>query len=269
MGAEQMRELIESLENFRTRSEAIRRLVARGEEAVEPLIEALRESSQEGARWSILRCLGELGAEEAVPHIAPLLEDRRYRSPAHDALVKIVGEDLGPAAQSWLRWAQHGGRGRAGTPFRRPEMHMTGLPDERLIELALDGCDAEWSAEGQRRYGIGLRPEGCEEAQELTVDLGRSDHEGSEIVIVYTECGAARQEHYEYALRRNMRMPYGALAVHGRGGQARFVMFNTLLREDMSPLELRKSVVAIAERAARARADIEEETDADPGEDQD
>jgi hypothetical protein len=204
--------------------------------------------------------LGELRAEEAVGHIAPLLEDRRYKSAAHEALISIVGEDLGPAPYSWLRWKQQGGATGKSRIFD-PEMHMRGLPDERLMELALRRFNAQWTRRGEGVYKVEVPLGGGEETHELTVHLNQKDHEGSQIVIVYADCGPAEEQHYEYALHRNLRMPYGALAVRKSSSGARFVMFNTLLREDMSPLELSKSAMAVAERAASVRRDLEEETE--------
>ncbi|MBS3762472.1 MAG: HEAT repeat domain-containing protein [Planctomycetes bacterium] len=249
--------LISQLESFRTRSEAIQQLVGMGSDAIEPLIEALHEVKQEGPRWAIMRCLGQLKAEKAVGHIAPLLEDRQYRTAAHDALVEIVGEDLGPAPQPWLRWTREASVGGGSRRVYEPQMHMTGLPDERLLQLALTDCDAEWYEKAAGRYEVILEGEGEDGPQTITANLTEDDHEDSAIVIVYAQCGPAREEHYEYALKRNLRMPYGALAVRGSGDEAEFVMFNTLLREDMSPLELRKSILAIASRAARVRRDLE------------
>jgi len=229
--------------------------VAAGGGAVKPLLLALDEESQEGARWSILRCLADLKAKEAVGHVAPLLEDNRFRSAAHDALVKITGEDLGPAVQPWLKWAREGGGGGAGVGAKA-EMHMTGLPDARLMELAVEDCDASYRQEAEGKYAVDVKlREGG--SQEVSVNLALKDHEGEQIVIAFTNCGPSSPEHYEYALRRNLRMPYGALAIRGGRGGNQFVMFNTLLREDMSPLELRKSILAVAERAAMVRRDIE------------
>lgn len=248
--------LVAGLRDFRSRSRAIQGLVALGADAVAPLTEALHSESSEGARWAILRCLGELRAEQSVGHIAPLLDDRRFRDAAHNALVRIVGEDLGPAAQAWLTWAQQERSGGGAATVLDPEMHMTGLPDDRLMQVALKGCNVFWSAEAPGRYGL-RSPLEDGESQEVTANLALKDHEGSPIVIVYADCGPASAEHFEYALRRNLRMPYGALAVRDSPSGPQFVMFNTLLREDLSPLELRKSVLAVAERAARVRREIE------------
>jgi len=254
MAQKDVEQLIQQLGDFRLRSRAMRALVAMGDEAVEPLALALGSVSQEGARWAILRSLGELRATDAVPYIAPLLDAPHARDVAHDALVRIVGEDLGTAPEVWLKWASE--RSGATSSTLEPEVHVTGLSDERLMEVALKGCQAVYRQEAQGRFTIELPVEPSGARQEVSVNLSARDHEGSPICIVYANCGPASPDHYEYALRRNLRMPYGALAVHDAGGRPEFVMFNTLLREDMSPLELRKSIIAVAERAARVRQEL-------------
>ena len=62
--------LIAQLRSFRTRAAAADALVARGRQALQPLLDALEAESQEGAKWAILKCLGEIGAVEAVPAVA-------------------------------------------------------------------------------------------------------------------------------------------------------------------------------------------------------
>jgi hypothetical protein len=256
MSEQDINQWIADLRQFRTRSEAISRLVEAGSGAVQPLLRALGQEGQEGAKWAILRCLSDLRAKEAVSYVAPLLEDSHFRSAAYDALVKIAGEDLGPAVQPWLRWARGDSQSAPAAAPMKPEMHMTGLPEARVMELAVENCDAVCRQQGEGRYVVQVKV-AAGQTQELDVSFGLKDHEGAPIAVVFTNCGPADPQHYEYALRRNLRMPYGALAIRdGRGGP-QFVIFNTLLREDMSPLELRKSITDIAERAAMVRRELE------------
>ena len=81
--------------------------------------------------------------------------------------------------------------------------------------------------------------------------------EGSDIVIVYADCGAARPDDYEPVLRRNPRMPYGAVALGGTAGTPRFVMFNTILRQGLNPAELRKSILTVGQRSDLVARDLE------------
>lgn len=247
MAEDRAQELIEKLRDFRTRSAARSQLTAMGREAVGPLLEALEQGSQKGARWTILDCLGDLGAEEAIPVIAAYLDDPGYQTVAYDALVKITGRDLGLVPEGWLKWVRKEGK---AVPRAEGE-----LPDKELLELTLEESGAQWSEEAEGRYVIEL-PVGKRRTRQVTVVFGGEDHEHSPIVIVYANCGEASPEHYETVLRNNLRMPYGAVALRDIGGKPYFVMFNTILREALGPTELRKSIVSVGERAERVERQL-------------
>ena len=251
-------QLVAGLRDFRARSESIRDLVAAGEAAIQPLTHALHSERQEGAQWAILRCLGALRARDAVTHIVPLLEDRRSRTAAHEALIRIVGQDLGPTGEPYLRWLQGAGGVAEDKPGATVLLRrMTGHTDDRLMFLALRGAGAEYESPGGGRYVVEV-PVGKGRKQTTSVSLSAKDHEGSPIAVVYADCGPADPEHYEDALKRNFKMPYGAMALRDTSKGPYFVMFNTLLRESLSPLELNKSIFTIAERASRVMRDLEE-----------
>lgn len=250
MVEEKVEALVQELRDFRTRSAAGRRLAVLGREAVGPLLRALEAETQEGARWAILNCLGQIGAGEAVPAIAPYLNRDEFRTVAHDALVEITGRDLGLVPEGWLRWAD------AETKEEPTAAPARGaLSDGELLRQALDSADATPRKEADDRYSVDL-PVGKGRRRQVTVVFGATDHEGSPIVITYANCGEARSEHYERVLRDNLRMPYGAVALRDIGGEPHFVMFNTLLRERLGPVELRKSIVTIGQRADRVQREL-------------
>ena len=238
---EQTDELIRQMRDFRTRSEAVRELTARGHSAVQPLLHALGAEANEGARWAIVNCLGEIGDGAAVPTVTGYLEDTDYQTVAHDALAKIAGRDLGPLPAPWLRWASEHGH---EAPLERD------LPDDQLLRKAVEGSGAAPTREAEGRYALELPLDGSR-GRKVSVLFGGTDHEGSSIVIVFATCGEARAENYEAALRLNLKMPYGAVALRDIGGAPYFVMFNTILRAGLSPAELRKSILTVGERADR------------------
>ncbi len=252
MGNSDVRVLIDGLEDFRTRSDCIRELTRAGEAAVEPLVDAMDTAFSEGARWAIIRCLGAIGDRRAIPALAALLQERNMAREAREALTAITGRDLGPAPGPWLK----------ETPARvggeDAEMRKTGLDETRLLELIFDRADTSYEKIGEGRYSAEIPVEGAAK-QSIRIRFGEKDHEGEPIVIVYSRCGRAAPRHYEQALRRNLKMPYGALAVSGAGDSAQFVMFNTLLRQDMSAVELRKSLFTVAERSGRMRQELSAE----------
>jgi len=245
--------LIEQLRDFRLRSRAADGIVALGKKAVPALLDALEQEGHEGARWAIMSCLGELRSPRAVPALTACLEDANYQGVAHEALAKIAGRDLGPLPDEWLRWARQFAPGSDETTVAEIES----LTSHKLVELAVEDSVATWREDEPDRFKISL-PLGGGQVQEVSVVFGSTDHEAGEIVIVFSDCGAAHADYYEAALRRNLRMPYGAMALRDIGGQPYFVMFNTILRHGLSPIELRKSIFAIGERAARVHRQIRE-----------
>ncbi|MCK4375344.1 MAG: hypothetical protein KAX19_08445 [Candidatus Brocadiae bacterium] len=257
MSEQSIQDLIGQLASFRTRSAAADQLVAMGRDAVAPLLKALEQEGLQSAKWTVLNCLGDLGAEQAVPVIASHLERSDYGTVAHDALVKIVGRDLGPVPAEWLRWAERRAAevGRpAGAPAEAGAAYGA-LSNEKLMELALEGTCVRCSEEERDRFLVDLPLAGGRD-QQVTVVFDSMDHEGAEIVIIYSDCGQARAEHYEGVLRRNLRMPYGAVALRDIEGKPCFVMFNTILRHALSPIELRKSILTVGERADRVERQL-------------
>ncbi len=255
MGEDRIGSLVAQLGDFRRRSAASRELVAMGAQAVGPLLDALEREPQEGARWAILKCLGDFRAVQAVPAIAPYLAQSDYQAVAHDALVRITGQDLGPVADEWLRWAeQHAHRVEtaAAPPAPSAALDDAARDDAALMEHALREGKTSFRQEGRNRYAVEVRLRDGG-SQRVAVVFGSHDHEGSGVVIVYADCGRAAPEYYEAVLRGNLKMPYGAIALGDVGGEPHFVMFNTILREALSPAELRKSILTVGERADRTR----------------
>ena len=127
---------------------------------------------------------------------------------------------------------------------------LEGRPSvEVILEEALRGTDARY-AQTADGYEVVLRlPEG--RSQHVRVILGGRDPEGQEIVAVYSKCAPASAVSYEWALRLNSQLPYGALALEEIDGEEALVMLHTHLREGLDPAELRKSVVHIGQSADR------------------
>ena len=86
-------ELIDRLKDFRTRSAAKDVLLERGDQAVGPLIKALR-SRHASVRWAAVSILGELRAKEAIPELVEALRDDDVHSAAVEALQHMTGEEF-------------------------------------------------------------------------------------------------------------------------------------------------------------------------------
>jgi len=234
--------LIVALTNFRGRSQAAAELVQAGATAIGPLVEALARPEMEAARWSILNCLGEISRPEVVPAIAPWLDEPDYQTVAHDALVRIAGRDVGPLREDWLDWNRDEG---AAAPT--PGVQDAEAAPDVLLKRAVEGTGGDWREESQGRFTVNLSVDNA--TQKVTVLFGGADPDGSEIVVIYAVCGPATKDKYSSALRLNMRMSYGAIALRDVGDAPHFVMFNSILRHGLTPVELRKSIVAIGNRS--------------------
>ena len=227
--------------------------MAIGAYAVPGLLDALGREDYGSARWAIINCLGVIGSETAVSALAQYLEDGVYETVSHAALTRIVGRDLGPMPAEWIRWAE--ARAADTTGAAEPALSPQSLPNDRLVDLALGDGVATWRRDENDRFTIDL-PLAGGQLQRVTVVFGQQDHEGAEIVIVYSDIGEAGPEHYEAALRRNLRLPYGAVALRDVGGRPHFVMFNTILRHALSAVELRKSIMSVGEIGDRLRRQL-------------
>ena len=228
-------ELINQLRDFRTRPAARRALVGKGDEAVGPLIEALR-TGHDSVRYPAISALGELRAERAAPALVEALKDPSLGSAAADALRSITGEQFGAAYEPWKRWlGEQGGAGaRAG-----PEVAAGGLGDDDLIREAVYGTDV--SAE-QKAPGYVLRVPLGNRHQDVTVNFKPKDADGNALVVAYTRCGPAAEKHYEWALRQNVKMSAGAIAIADIDGHANFVVVDVLARSTVTPQILIESV---------------------------
>jgi len=256
MNEDRIQLLVGRLRGFKTRSAASEALIAAGRDALAPLLDALKREETEGVRWAILHCLGQIGAAEAVPAIASYLDQSSYQTVARDALVKIAGRDLGPLPAEWVSWAE-GHAVEKGQQIEAATETDAGasLSNGRLMELTLAEGGAAFREEEPGRYVVSV-PLASGAARQVAVVFGGTDHQGSEIVIVFSHCGEARREYYETALRLNLRMPYGALALRDVGGKPYFVMFNKILRQALTPVELRKSIFTVGERADRVEREL-------------
>jgi len=228
-------ELIGQLRNFRTRPAARRALVGKGDEAVGPLIEAVR-TGHDSVRYPAISALGELRAAKATPALVEALKDPSLGSAAADALRSITDQKFGAAYEPWRRWlAAQGGAGVGGGP----EPPAVGLGDDDLVREAVYGTDI--SAE-QKSPGYLLRVPLGNRHQDVTINFKAKDSDGNALVVAYTRCGPAAEKHYEWALRQNIKMPAGAIAIADIDGHANFVVVDVLARSTVTPQILIESV---------------------------
>ena len=82
--------------------------------------------------------------------------------------------------------------------------------------------------------------------QKVYVRADGKDDQGSPLICVYTVCAPATKDHFEKALRYNMRMSFGALAINDHANDSFLVVVDTLLADAAQPVELRKSIDSVA-----------------------
>lgn len=243
MADDALRVLVRELRSFQTRSRAMRGLVWAGKDAVPVLIEALSDR-QGSVRWAAGKCLADIGAAQAMGPLVQRLDHDDDRSWAIEFLGRLTGESLPADPDAWKSWWEAKQKSEAAAPAKPP---CEEWGDEELLKEAVSGLEAEIrSGDGVFTLTLPVRKE---RRQEVIVLTKYRDSDGSPLLIIYSACGPAAAENFEWALRMNLTLPYGSIAVRDLEGSPAFVMFNTLLRVGLTPLELRKSIVTVAEKS--------------------
>jgi hypothetical protein len=232
-------ELIERLRDFRTRYAAKNELLEMGAAAVPPLIQAV-DSRNPSVRWAAVAMLGEIGARQAVPRLVEAVRDETIRTAAVEALQHISQQDFGADYDAWKRWLD---MGQGAADAAQLEVHAQA--DGDLIREAVYGTDV--SAEGHSR-GYVLRVPLGDRHQDVFINFKARDSEGAALVVIYTRCGPANAKHYEWALRQNVHMSAGAIAVADIEGKPEFVVVDVLARTIVTPGLMIESVRRVARK---------------------
>jgi len=244
---EELQKLVGELADYRTRKRAVESIVAMGKEAVEPAI-TLLASRSEGVLWSAIQVLARLGDERAVAPLVDVLERGEEPEATSMALTALTGQDFGADVGKWRAYLR--GKGASVTPVQpavgAPPERALDLTDEEIIKGICQGTTIGHFFETDSWNLDAPLPSGRH--QRVKVLFGAKDNEGAPIVVVYTECGPAVRERWEWALRKNLTLRYGAIAIRTVKNRPVFVMVQTLLRQTLSLAELKKSVMALAEK---------------------
>ena len=237
---ENIKALIDQLKSFRTRSDAKMRLLEAGSAAVDPLLGALHDPS-EGVRYVAASVLGKLRDEKAIDPLIEAMNDPACSSAAADALKELTGEDFGVNPGRWAAWHKGEVVPQEGAPSRGKPAPLT---DPELVRQALAGLADEVDTSGDEF--VARIPRHSGRFQTVRIAPARKDADGNSIIFIDTVCGPASKPHYEWALRKNLEVPFGAIAVRDITSEPHFVLVNTLLRETADPAEVRACVKNIA-----------------------
>ena len=233
MGTEQIRR---GLRDYRTRAATIDTIAEKGAAMIDDILPLLQDRN-EGVRWSTIRILSEIGDNRAIGPLIKLLEQSKSITEAASALRAITGQDFGDAPEEWRRWAMEDAevRNSAGTGI---------LSDADLIAAAIKDLPVTVTSEG-REYSVTVSlPEG--RSQQVWIDFARCDANGRPIVQLSTPCGDADERQYETALKLNMSIPYGAIAIAALDDKLCFAMVDSYLRQTVHPEDIAESILSLA-----------------------
>jgi serine/threonine-protein kinase len=91
--------------------------------------------------------------------------------------------------------------------------------------------------------------------QEVYLEVTQGRH-GERFLSVFSVCGPALPEHFEFALRLNAELTYGSLSIRNVNGQPMFVMTRTFPRDRIAAVDVRAAFLEIARRADRVEQEL-------------
>jgi len=124
-------------------------------------------------------------------------------------------------------------------------------PSPQVKQYTLEELAKACAKEGERV----VAPHGKGFVVQVTLKNGRhqavclNQHkrkDGTELIRVFTECGKPREYAFEWALRANMKISHGALALSKDGGEERLVLTDCYLAHAATPAEIKASVKELA-----------------------
>lgn len=226
----------QGLRNIRTRPATINAACTQGAELTEAVLPLLQDRN-DGVRWSAIKILSEIGDARAVPALVTLLEQNRNTTDAANALSMITGHELGDSPAEWREWLLQSPEAREG---------YTGLLSDRdLVVEAIRDMNAVISGESPH-YGVlvSLRDG---RTQQIWIDFSRTGTDNTALVQLSTPCGAAVPSQYAEALKLNMLIPFGALAIAELDGVEHLVIVDTYRRATVHPEILADAIQSLAQ----------------------
>jgi len=207
--------------------------------AVKPLAGALADDDSEVRRKAVA-ALGSIGHASAAPALTRALEDSAFgvRSAAKRALEKCAPAGKPPAQRKSAKKPAPS----SGRPGRRAVVDV-----QALLKEAFAGTNVKRVKRGSRYTLTVPLPRG--RTQKVTISFHLKDTAGSHLIAMHTVCAPADPQLYKQALKMNLKIPYGAVGIASVRGKDHFVLTDTQLARTAQPLEIRKSVLTIAQKA--------------------
>ncbi len=248
-----MQELRSRLRNFRTRAKAIDETVSMGEEVLEHIHPMLTERN-EGLRWSAARILQEIGSPKSVAALAAALKKDRTAAELVEALRSITGQDFGNDAAAWERWANgEDMSGKQGSPAPAPSITGSTPAHKAIVLEAIRDTSAEIIEEDEQIVVVKVSfSDG--RSQRIWIACDQTDPDGEPLLQLCTPCGPADPERYEWALRLNMSIAYGSIAIAQLGDDLCFAIVDSYLKNVVNPAQITKSMLTLANEGDRIEA---------------
>jgi hypothetical protein len=209
------------------------------------------KADNESVVWAAVESLGELRAGEAVAPLTDLLDRGVLMLDVCEALTMITGQYFGTNVKRWRDWL--GEKSTTASPATGPP----GLDVADCIRCTGQFLGVEPDGSGNS-YRFKLLLSGGR-AQKVAVFFGRKDAKGGELVVIYSECGPAKEKFYETVLRKNMGLPAGAFAIRDIKGKPNFVMVDTMIAASVTPGALAKKIEHIGAWADMVEKDLAKE----------
>jgi hypothetical protein len=209
------------------------------ERAFGPLSHLLSDKEEE-VRMTAAETLGIIGDPSVIEALEKAAKDpdAKVVEAAAEAMEKIRSRFPPPGKED-------GKEDAAGLPARQD-----------LLKRALAGVGAEIEA---RSYGFKVKvPLLRGRTQEVRVVYDKSDPEDDPVLLLFTICGDAKEKHFRWALKLNARLTYGSLALWSSKDREQFILITTMLEEDTTADELRKSILTLAEKGDTIEGQLHE-----------
>ena len=229
-------ELRRGLRKFQSRAMVIEAAIDEGEGCIDVILPLLHDRN-ESVRWSAIRILTEIGDGRAIAPLVGVIERGKNVTAALNALTTISDQDFGSDTKAWRAWL-----------LEDPDLRATAsegiLSNEALVTAAIEGLPATISGDGDAYAATVTLEDG--RTQEIWIDFSKSDGGEQAIVQLCTPCGEADPPRYEWALKLNMSIPYGAIALAELDGSQCLAMVDSYLRATVDPEDIAKSLMSLA-----------------------
>lgn len=171
----------------------------------------------------------------------PVPEIREIAPRVPESLAEIVSRCLAKAPGD--RYAKAADLAEALQDFLRH------LPDiEDLVRESVQGLNC--FIQGHRDTFRLIVPLPDDRLQEVVVEASLGQNKDP-VLSVFSVCGPADPEYFQYALRLNAQLTYGSISVYDVLGSPMFVMSRTFARDTLRPEDLRGAILEIARRSDR------------------